>query len=58
MNKTKLNYSVVFKDTNTNTETPKNFALKQSILNGALSEKVNGMQSPQQTSVMEPVAHQ
>lgn len=52
--KTKLNYNVEKKEE----ETPKNFALKQSILNGALADKMSSLQSPQNTSVTEPVKHQ
>lgn len=53
---TKLNYKVEIKKPEK--ETPKNFALKQSILNGALSDKMSSIQSPQSTSVAEPVKHQ
>ena len=54
--KTKLNYNVVLEKKEE--ETPKNFALKQSILNGALADKMSSIQNPQSTSVAEPVKHQ
>ena len=54
--KTKLNYNVVLEKKEE--ETPKNFLLKQSILNGALADRMSSIQSPQNTSVTEPVKHQ
>lgn len=54
--KTKLNYNVVLEKKEE--ETPKNFFVKQEILNNALSEKMSSIQRPQNTSVTEPVKHQ
>ena len=54
--KTKLNYNVVLEKKEE--ETPKNFFVKQEILNNALSEKMSSIQSPQNFDMAQPVKHQ